>query len=217
MKYQMEKQIAIYEDQNGTIEGSLYYDGRLLHLHLSGVDFSSEFMDGFSPESKEIDPRFQLDAYNELTNFKLRFQLPMRFFVIDKIEFLSLSCELSVQKDQENYSRPYLRCKLQWNNTEINMPAAGTIEGAIKQLNAQLPQNTKFIGCYNCRFSDYSVYGQQFWGSMLCFKNIKETYSKVKGKDKYTELMDDFDRLVPESNYCAEFEERPKTFTGYRG
>ena len=212
----MEKQTVIYQDQNGTIEGSLNYDGELLHLQLSGVNFSSGFMDGFSPESKEIDPRFHLDAHNDLTNFTLQFYLPMRFHVIDKVEFLNLACELSVQKDEDNYSRPFLRCKLQVNDAEINMPTAGTIEAVIEQLNAQLPQNIKFIGCYNCKFSDYSIYGQQFWGSMLCFKNIKEAYSIVEGKDKYMEIMDDFDRLVPESYSCEEFEERPKN-SGYRG
>jgi hypothetical protein len=213
----MEKQTVKYQDQNGTIEGSLSYDGNLLHLQLSGVKFSSGFMDGFSPESTEIDPRFQLDAHNDLTNFTLQFYLPMRFLITDKVEFLNLACELSVQKDKDNYSHPYLRCKLLVNDTVINMPTAGTIEGAIEQLNAKLPQNIKFIGCYNCKFSDYSIYGQQFWGSMLCFKNIKEIYSKIDGKDEYMEIMDDFDRLVPESHYCDEFEERPKTHSGYRG
>lgn len=213
----MEKQTVLYQDQNGAIEGSLNYDGELLHLQLSGVNFSSKFMDGFSPEIKEVNPRFQLDAHNDLTNFTLQFNLPMRFLVIDKVEFLNLACELSVQKDEDNYSRPFLRCKIQVNDIEINMPTAGTIESAIEQLNAQLPQNIKFIGCYNCRFSDYSIYGQQFWGSMLCFKNIKVTYSQVTGKDEYMEIMDNFDRPVPESHYCSEFEERPKTHTGYRG
>lgn len=212
----MEKQTVIYQDQNGTIEENLNYDGELLHLQITGVNFSSRFMDGFTPESKEIDPRFQLDAHNNLTNFTVQFHLTLRFHVIDKVEFLNLACELAVKKVEDNYSRPFLRCKLQVNDTEINMPTAGTIEGAIAQLNTELPQNIKFIGCYNCKFSDYSIYGQQFWGSMLCFKNKKETYSKVDGKDEYKEIMDDFDRLVPESYYCDKFEERPKN-TGYRG
>ncbi len=212
----MKKQTVIYQDQNGTLEGSLSYDGKLLHLYLADFHFSSRFMDGFSTETEVIDARFQRDAHYDLTNFSLHFQLPMRFSINHVGEFLNLTCELTVRTDEDQYSCSFLRCKLLVNNTEINLPNAGTIEGAIVQLNDLLPETIKFIGCYNCKFSDYSIYGQQFWGSMLCFKNNKEAYSKVTGKDEFMEIMDEFDQLVPESYFCDEFEERPKN-TGYRG
>lgn len=214
----MENHKVIYRDQEGMLEGSMSYDGEDLILQLAGLNFSSRFMDGFIPDNhEEVTNRFELDAHNDLTNFSLLFNLPLRFLCDKKIEFLNLICELEVQKDDDNYSRPYLRCKFQLNDLEIDIPTAGTIEGAINQLNKQLPSTIKYIGCYNCKFSDYSVYGQQFWGSMLCFKNIKHAYSRVKNKDEYMDLMDNFNKLVPESHYCNEFEERPKIHTGYRG
>ena len=110
---------------------------------------------------------------------------------------------MTVNKDKDNFSLSYLKCK--FNDLEIYITAAGPLECAIIQLNIQLPPTIKYKGCYNCKSSDYSVYGLQFWGSMLCFKNIKDAYSRVNSKDEYMDLMDNFNELVPESYYFSTF------------
>lgn len=44
----------------------------------------------------------------------------------------------------------------------------------------------------------------------------KERYLKVKTKNDFIDLMDDFDQSVQEIFYCEEFMQRVKG-TGYRG
>ena len=64
-------------------------------------------------------------------------------------------------------------------------------------------------------YGDYSVYGQSSFGSMLCFKNQKEEYSKVRTKAEYLKLGAP-ERYVQEVYCCDHYEIRKKS-VGYRG
>lgn len=71
--------------------------------------------------------------------------------------------------------------------------------------------------CFTCQYSDYSPYGCDDFGSMLCYKRHKEVYLTVNDKDGYFEKLEglDFD-IQQETNLCGEFEERLRC-EGYRG
>ena len=72
-----------------------------------------------------------------------------------------------------------------------------------------------FYNCFGCRFSDYSYLGSPEFGAMLCFKNQKDKYVKVKTKDEYMDL-DREDRVTQEIFVCNEYEIRGNV-VGYRG
>jgi hypothetical protein len=101
-------------------------------------------------------------------------------------------------------------------NKEFKTNKVQTFEGGLETIKSELPVDYKLKCCYGCAFADYSVYGQGFFGTMLCFKNIKEEYLKVQNKDEYMDIMDNNDRRVQETFLCNEFKER-ETGTGYRG
>ncbi len=206
-----------YTDKKGKLEGILHQEEKKLYLKFNGSEFYSHFLGDYTPLNKElIDRRFELDKNDYLTNFSLIFKLSLKFIIDKECRYIDLNCNLTVKNDEIGYSNPFLQCKLQINDIKIDMSTAGTIEGAINQINHELPSNIKCQVCYNCKFSDYSIYGQQFWGDMMCYKNIKAEYAKVSGKDDFMELMANFDSIVPESHTCPEFEVRPKNI-GYRG
>jgi hypothetical protein len=92
---------------------------------------------------------------------------------------------------------------------------SGHIEGAFDVLREQLGDRYKFKNCYGCLYGDYSVYGSGAFGSMLCYVNQKNEYKKVKTKDEYMNLTNDF-AIVQEIYCCDKFETR-KAGTGYRG
>ena len=91
----------------------------------------------------------------------------------------------------------------------------GYFEDAFNQILAEMNVEYQMRNCFGCQFSDYSVYGQGLFGSMLCFRNQKENYSAVKSKEEYMQL-DLHKEVVQEIYCCPEFEPRKKN-VGYRG
>ncbi|MFC4635573.1 DUF6304 family protein [Dokdonia ponticola] len=91
----------------------------------------------------------------------------------------------------------------------------GNFEGALTQIQKKIEPRFKLNNCFGCNFSDYSPYGNSLFGDMLCFKNQKEDYLKVKNKKQFFNLNKP-DRIVQETYCCEEFELRGENI-GYRG
>jgi hypothetical protein len=70
--------------------------------------------------------------------------------------------------------------------------------------------------CFNCAFSDYSPAGSGIFGDMLCFRDNKEEYFKVKDKWDLFRIWETMTEHVQETYLCPEFEKRIPG-TGYRG
>ncbi len=71
--------------------------------------------------------------------------------------------------------------------------------------------------CLTCQYSDYSPYGNDGFGYMLCYKNHKNEYLKVNDKDSFFEYVEDLDfEFEYETNLCKEFAPRILC-EGYRG
>ncbi len=51
---------------------------------------------------------------------------------------------------------------------------------------------------------------------MMCFRNLKSEYLKVKSKTDFWSVHNHYDRMVQETYLCPEFERRVLG-TGYRG
>lgn len=212
----MERYSAIYRDQHGTIETELYNNGNELKMILNGVEFTSTYMDGFSPlTDKAISNRFELDKYQCLTNFSLTFYLPLKMEVSGAGSG-QLKCELTNSLDHCDMNKAVINCSFITEEKAIEIGKHEQFETMFLKLNKKLSDFGKPTCCFNCTYSDYSVYGSQFWGSMLCFKNMKKEYLAVKDKDEFMEIMDSFDQQVQETYYCQDYEERLEG-TGYRG
>ena len=101
-------------------------------------------------------------------------------------------------------------------NLHTRHPDIGTFEEGLLELQRQFPAETHFKNCFGCAFSDYSVYGNGLFGSLLCFRNHKEAYRKVSSKHEYLLIMNEACETVQETHLCDEYETRPP-HTGYRG
>jgi hypothetical protein len=205
-------------DNIGEIETEILFDGDDLKIKLNGLEFTSRFIDDFVLSNKQQteNSRFQFNVHGELTNYRLIIQLPIRLSIDSKISEQILECELKINKTKDNYNQTIGKCFLKIQDKIIDSGEFDLFETGLDKLINQLPNNIKLICCYSCLYSDYSVYGQGFWGTMICFKNIKSDYLKVKDKDEYMEIMDNHDDIVAETHYCNDFKLRIKN-TGYRG
>lgn len=90
-------------------------------------------------------------------------------------------------------------------------------ENCLMQIYRQLTPDYSLKCCFSCQYSDYSPYGNDDFGSMLCYKKHKSKYLKANGKDGFFEFLEplDFD-IRQETFLCEEHEPRIKC-SGYRG
>lgn len=90
-------------------------------------------------------------------------------------------------------------------------------ETSLNQICKKIKDKYILKNCFGCRYSDYSVYGNGNFGTMLCFKKNAEKYLTVNNKDSYSRLLEMHGgEQQQETNLCSMFAER-KDNTGYRG
>lgn len=71
--------------------------------------------------------------------------------------------------------------------------------------------------CYTCQWSDYSPYGSDDFGTMLCYRAHKVEYQKVNDKGDYFEHLESLPCEQRQETYlCSDFAPRDQC-GGYRG
>lgn len=71
--------------------------------------------------------------------------------------------------------------------------------------------------CFTCQYSDYSPYGCDDYGTMLCYRKHKREYLKVNDKSSYFKYVEGLDCEAKQETYlCDEYEPRIQC-GGYRG
>ena len=81
--------------------------------------------------------------------------------------------------------------------------------------NKSLRENQSII--ITCQYSDYSPYGNDDYGTMLCYKKHKSEYLKVNDKYSYFEYLEGVECEVRQETYlCDEYEKRNQC-EGYQG
>lgn len=89
-------------------------------------------------------------------------------------------------------------------------------ESALTDLQKQISPEYYLKCCFTCQYSDYSPYGCDDYGCMLCYRKQKESYLKVNTKDEYFEYLTDDYEVRQETFLCDEYEPRTRC-GGYRG
>lgn len=90
-------------------------------------------------------------------------------------------------------------------------------ETALKDICKKIKDDYYIKSCFTCQYSDYSPYGNDDYGIMLCFCRHKDDCLKVNSKDDFFSFLDgkDFDGRQ-ETYLCEDYCLRDKA-SGYRG
>ena len=90
-------------------------------------------------------------------------------------------------------------------------------EDALNDICRQIKNDYYIKSCFTCQYSDYSPYGNDDYGSMLCFCRHKDDCLKVNSKDDFFSFLEgkDFDGRQ-ETYLCEHYCLRNKA-SGYRG
>lgn len=71
--------------------------------------------------------------------------------------------------------------------------------------------------CFTCQWSDYSPYGSDDFGTMLCYRANQEEYLRVNTKNDYFEYLEELPAEQRQETYvCPDFAVRDQC-EGYRG
>jgi Family of unknown function (DUF6304) len=212
---------ATYSDKNGILATTIHNDGKTLNVTIRGVVFTGEFFDDFEPAADTLPELLAAFTLNRNSLCDCAFSLEMPISVVQNKKNiaanLSVKITLGVPASNGGIDSETLQLKLTYlNNAFIAVDKEGYFETALLNINSQLPPNTIVKCCFNCLYSDYSIYGNGLFGTMMCFRNAKEDYLKVKNKTDFEQIMDNFERQTQETYLCEEFTPRIAG-TGYRG
>jgi hypothetical protein len=217
----MDSYVAKYTDVHGIEDATITNDGSTLAMTLRGVAFAGADFDSLEPASAAtLDQlaNFSL-SHNELCSCRIECEIPIT--VNDRGSpsqgTLFVDLILGAPKPNSWLDREVLQLRLASNHGEFSGSGkSGWFEDELLEIQSQLPSGVYVQACINCRYSDDSLYGHGAFGCMMCFRNLKSKYLKVKSKDDFWSVHNHYDRMVQETYLCPEFERRVSG-TGYCG
>lgn len=217
----MDRYPAKYTDANGFEDTSITNDGQTLRMVTRGVEFVGTDFDSLEPladATKEQLRTFSLHN-GSLCSCCIELQVPIA--IHDNGQEITGNLEVGLQLGGPAFNgaldREELSLVLQYSGQRfVGSGTSASFEDALIEIQKLLPAGVFMRACINCLYSDYSPYGNGLFGTMMCFRNLKQEYLKVTTKDDFWPLHDRYDRLVQETYLCPEFQRRVPG-TGYRG
>jgi hypothetical protein len=171
-----------YTDRKGTEFSKFITDGQSLKIKLRGVEFEGHFWELAPIKGQEEIARkyFDLNEFGELNGitdlslgesssvFSLNVNIPIKVVTNDNneidaiIEFGTNPHKMIFIINEEKYEseRP---------SFEYGLASEFTKSLNIKHIKC----------CINCKYSEYSPYGSDEYGSLMCFKKSKKAWSKI--------------------------------------
>jgi hypothetical protein len=219
MTFQPTTSVCTYTDSLGSIPGELVNNGTLLLVRLGDIVLLGNDFGGLQPKHPDSLPdRFTLQ-HGFICNCLLDVTLPIHLRERETVLPADLRVSLVLGKpDHRNaIDEEYYTASLDFRGQRIHTTdRANDFEDLLIQLTKQLPDDVYFFNCFGCQFADYSVYGNGAFGTMMCFRNVKERYNAVNSKLDYRQIQDTFEEIVQEVYRCEEFQRR-RPDAGYRG
>lgn len=213
----MEIYPAKYTDNKGEFETTIRNDWKTLRMNLRGVEFSGSSFDYFRPDENELEENlrtFSLDKYKQLSNFKLECEIPVKMLENNKDSeaVLRIYFEHKILEISTGFYDYELKLILNFQGQEFCSTVYGDFEDCFGEIRSQLRKAQNNIAlkcCFGCKLSDYSVYGHDVFGSLICFKDFKERFLNMKTQYDYCDLLEEKNlEYVQEVYLCPEFQPR---------
>lgn len=181
--------------------------------------------------------RFHISSpyYYDLQRYQLEIEIPIHVFRKKDQCLITGILFLSFQYTEHDCSKPQCRrmCDdaIVYHDDEIVLEFSLFIDGlcykstqntlyfeaALTDICRQIKDDYYLKCCYTCQYSDYSPYGNDDYGIMLCYCRHKNDCLKVNNKADYFSFLEgkDFDGRQ-ETYLCEQYCPRTKA-SGYRG
>lgn len=209
-----------YIDNEGSVETVVNVVDDKMSVIVDGNQLIGGSFDLLEIESNDeaVRDRFTLSD-NVICDCKIECKIPILFCKVDKCEPKELVMVLTLGKPLLNGFLDKEECKLSIeydSKSYMSSGRSGLFEDEMTELIRKLPEGINIQCCLTCQYSDYSPYGQGLFGTMMCYRNMKEEYMAVDSKDAFLVIHDDYEQMVQETYHCSEYQKR-RPNTGYRG
>jgi Family of unknown function (DUF6304) len=213
---------ATYSDRHGVETITVHNDGTTLTFTLRGVLFSGRGFDSFEPDPRS-EPRLlkQFSLVNgSLCECVIECEMSIPVVVDTETapSLLVARLKLGSQAPNGGLDEECLLLSLRVDDQVYSSTGkSGWFEDELLELQKVLPNGIYLKACINCGLSDYRPGGNPAFGGMLCFRESKAQYRKVKSKSDLFKLAEAIKPLVVQETFlCPEFKKR-QPGTGYRG
>jgi hypothetical protein len=210
-----------YRDRGGSERIAIANDGRVLTVRIRGVEFAGEDFDALEPVSGGVGPDSSFSLSGScLCSCAIEWDVPVPVIAggvrVDGV----LRCELVLGDARGRHGgldAEELTISLHTGgSTYTTERPHGLFELALEDIHRQLPADTYVMACITCAWSDYSPAGNGLFGSLACFRGVKDAYRGVRTKRDIFAIWPSRTEYVQETYLCPEFERRGDD-AGYRG
>lgn len=197
-----------YKDSKGTEHSKFRTDGETLKINLRGIEFEGHFwtLTPIEEQKENAKKLFELNENGELNGimdysigappaYSLKVEIPIKIITVDNNE---IDAKIDYGAHKMNFIIAGKSFKFEIENFEYGLSPKFTTSLNIKCVKC----------CLNCQFSEYSPFGNEEYGDMMCFKRCKEEWSKIG----YTGLKDseNWEKVknritTQEAYWCEEF------------
>lgn len=200
-----------YSDTRGTEHSVFITDGESLKIKIRGIVFEGNFYEltPIAGQEENASKLFDLNEFGDLSGildltagakppaYSLTVQIPIKIISHENNE-LDAIIDFSINPHQMDLVFEGKTYKFENPNFEYGLSPNYT-----KSL------NINYIKCcINCKFSEYSPFGNQEYGDLMCFKKCKEEWAKIGYTGlKDTENWEKIDNRITtqEAYWCEEF------------
>lgn len=112
-------------------------------------------------------------------------------FTLDGIRFQGASCADFHLAEEAYYDEAVLDFSLLVDELCYESSRKSLyFEDALRNICTQMKDNYLLKCCFTCQYSDYSPYGNDDYGAMLCYRRYKEDCLKVNNKEEYFRYLE---------------------------
>jgi hypothetical protein len=200
---------TIYKDKNGQENSYFESDGSVLKIKLRGIQFSGISFDYLKPSSFQLEEAQKLFEFNddkELTSFKMLVDVPIKVRHNVNLIDAALNFETTVGESDFPTTKKF-SIVVDNNNFDVINGEEKTLffESLLIALQKKLPIEYKINTCLFCALSHYSVYGSDKYGTLICYRDLKDEILSINNKSDFVDLTDNKGFNVQETFYCNAF------------
>jgi hypothetical protein len=201
-----------YKDRRGTEFSKFITDGESMKIVLRGIEFVGHFWE-LTPIAKQAENAkllFDLNEKGELIGimdysiganppaYSLKVQVPIKIVTHERNE-IDAKIDFRINPHKIDFIINGKQHEFEKPNFEYGLSHKYTSSLKISHIKC----------CINCKYGEYSPYGNEEYGDMMCFKSCKEAWLKVG----YQGLKEsgNWEKLnsrtrTQEAYWCSEFE-----------
>ncbi|NUP07554.1 MAG: hypothetical protein HOW73_16015 [Polyangiaceae bacterium] len=212
---------ATFEDARGPETTQIHNDGAELRVSLRGVDFVGSDFDGLSPIETHLERARALFTLQHdcLCSCRLQWVMPLAIEYRGEIGTALLAATLDLGDPTPNggISSEVLALELRTPvGTTRSSGHSGWFEDEMLELEKALAGAAHIRSCITCAYADYSPCGHGLFGSLACFRGVKDEYLRVSDKAGIFAIWQRLTEFVQETYLCEQFRRRVPG-SGYRG